>query len=168
MATCEFIRTMPIYVYMESLSSLLNKNLLLLFFEWRTDLYSGLTCGNFSNMPEIWISSQPRIRKSVSVSLSKPSCCDGVSCNLLSESKQFSSVNVILPNKRGKVLFWVIFIKYLCFSTAHSLNLFILLLCKHFRTESLLEKWWRDSKNPHNDICCRKFTFSTPGIATKT
>lgn len=37
-----------------------------------------LTWGNFSKIPDVWINSQPRIRKSISVSLSSPSILDGV------------------------------------------------------------------------------------------
>lgn len=74
---------------------------------WRACVVQ-LTCGSFNRMPAIWISSQPKMRRSVSTSLLRPSCCDGVSWILLSDSRQFSSVRIILPNCRGKAVFCVI------------------------------------------------------------
>lgn len=55
------------------------------------------TWGNFSKIPAVWINSHPKIRKSISVSRSKPSNCDGVCSNFVSGSKQFSSDITICP-----------------------------------------------------------------------
>lgn len=58
-----------------------------------------LTWGNLSKIPDVWINSQPRIRKSISVSLSSPSILDGVTkiieislnlCNFFEKEKLIS------------------------------------------------------------------------------
>lgn len=70
---------------------------------------SSLTWGSFSNSPAVCISSQPRILRFISVSLSRPSWLDGVSSNFASGIRQFSNVRIILLNVFGSAVFCVIF-----------------------------------------------------------
>lgn len=55
------------------------------------------TCGNFNKIPAVCISSHPSIRRSVSVSASSPSKCDGVELSFSSGKRQFCNVNTIFP-----------------------------------------------------------------------
>lgn len=56
-----------------------------------------LTWGSFRRMPAVWMSSQPRMRRSNSVSRSRPSSCEGVWDNLLSGRMEFSRLITIWP-----------------------------------------------------------------------
>lgn len=51
-------------------------------------------------MPDVWISSHPTIRRSISVSLSSPSCIEGVGESLSSGIRTFSRVRTTLLKSR--------------------------------------------------------------------
>lgn len=52
-----------------------------------------LTCGSRRRMPAAWMSSQPRMRKSVSLGRSSPSCMDGVGESRSSGISEWSMVS---------------------------------------------------------------------------
>lgn len=56
-----------------------------------------LTCGNFRSIPAVCINSQPKMRRSVSVSASNPSMLDGVFSSFSSGKRQFCNVKTIFP-----------------------------------------------------------------------
>ena len=68
-------------------------------------LDSRLTCGSFKRMPAVWMNSHPRIRRSSSISGSKPSCIDGVGHIFSSGSKQFSKVSTTRLYSQALVAF---------------------------------------------------------------
>ena len=53
-------------------------------------------CGSLSSIPAIWINSVPRMRRSFSVSGSRPSSTDGVRATFSDAIKTFSNVKIIL------------------------------------------------------------------------